>query len=123
MTNMDPGTNPPRYRRKSSNYTGWIIGAVAALAVIVAIAYGMSDHGSTDAGRTAGTPHLRRPDRAAKHQVARHLTARLRAAHRPVLQRPTDNPFRAQLDPASAGYFFGDALEAGFVRTIDYADL
>jgi hypothetical protein len=56
MTYRDPGTNPPRYRRKSSNYTGWIIGAVAALAVIVAIAYGMSDHGSTDAGRTAGTP-------------------------------------------------------------------
>jgi hypothetical protein len=56
MTNMDPGTNPPRNWRESSNYTGWIVGAVAALAVIVAIAYGMSDHGSTDAGRTAGTP-------------------------------------------------------------------
>ena len=52
MTNMDPGTNPPRYQRESTNYTGWIIGAVAALAVIGAIAYGMSDHGSTDAGRT-----------------------------------------------------------------------
>jgi hypothetical protein len=56
MTNMDPGTNPPRNWRESSNYTGWIVGAVAALAVIVAIAYGMSDHGSTDAGRTAGSP-------------------------------------------------------------------
>jgi hypothetical protein len=27
MTNMDPGTNPPRYQRESTNYTGWIIGA------------------------------------------------------------------------------------------------
>jgi len=56
MTNMDPGTNPPRYQRESTNYTGWIIGAVAALAVIGAIAYGMSDHGSTDAGRTTSNP-------------------------------------------------------------------
>lgn len=52
--NMDPGTNPPRYQRQSTNYTPWILGALAALAVIGAIAYGMRDHGSTDAGRTTG---------------------------------------------------------------------
>jgi hypothetical protein len=52
--NMDPGTNPPRYQRQSTNYTGWILGALAALAVIGAIAYGMRDHGSTDAGQTTG---------------------------------------------------------------------
>jgi hypothetical protein len=40
------------------------------------------------------TPLPRRPVRAAPHRVA----------HRPVLQRPTGNPFRAQLDPASAGW-------------------
>lgn len=52
MTNMDPGHNPPRYRREAgSSYMSWIIGAVAALAVIAAIAYGMSDR-----SQTAGTP-------------------------------------------------------------------
>ena len=51
MTNMDPGANPPRYQRESTNYTGWI-SAVAALAVIGAIAYGMSDHGNAMLGLT-----------------------------------------------------------------------
>jgi hypothetical protein len=47
MVNMEPGRNPPRYQRKSVNYSGWIIAAIAALIVIAAIAYGMSDHNRT----------------------------------------------------------------------------
>jgi hypothetical protein len=51
MSNMsDPGRNPPRYQRKPGSYTSWIIGSVAALAVIAAIAYAMSDR-----SRMAGT--------------------------------------------------------------------
>jgi hypothetical protein len=50
MVNMEPGRNPPRYQRKSVNYSGWIIAAIAALIVVAAIAYGMSDY-----SRTAGT--------------------------------------------------------------------
>jgi hypothetical protein len=40
-------------------------------------------------------------------EIAASLMAKQRGGNRPVLQRPTGNPFRAQLDPASAGYFFG----------------
>ena len=50
MSSMEPGRNPPRYHREPRSYTGWIIGAVAALAVIAAIIYGMSDR-----SKTAGT--------------------------------------------------------------------
>ena len=51
MSSTDPGRNPPRYQRASGNYTAWIVAAIAALVVIAAIAYGMSDR-----SRTAGAP-------------------------------------------------------------------
>jgi hypothetical protein len=51
MSNMEPGRNPPRYQRQPVrqpvNHTGWIVAAIAVLAVIAAIAYGMSDHSRT----------------------------------------------------------------------------
>jgi hypothetical protein len=47
MVNMEPGRNPPRYQRKPVNYSGWIVAAIAALVVIAAIAYGMSNHSRT----------------------------------------------------------------------------
>jgi hypothetical protein len=47
MVNMEPGRNPPRYQRKPVNYSGWIVAAIAALVVIAAIAYGMSNHSPT----------------------------------------------------------------------------
>jgi hypothetical protein len=70
MTNMDPGRNPPRYQRASTGYTGWIIGAVAALAVIAAIVYGMSDRHQTAStkppdtttGQTNRAPAVPQPD-------------------------------------------------------------
>ena len=55
MVNMEPGRNPPRYQRKSVNYSGWVIAAIAALAVIAAIAYGISDHSRT-ANSSAPSP-------------------------------------------------------------------
>ena len=54
MVNMEPGRNPPRYQ-KPVNYSGWIIAAIAALVVIVAIAYGMSNHSQT-ASTSAPSP-------------------------------------------------------------------
>ena len=54
MVNMEPGRNPPRYQRQSVNYSGWIIAAITALAVIAAIAYGMSDHSRTPTSPTTG---------------------------------------------------------------------
>ena len=50
IANMEPGRNPPRYQRQQVSYTGWIVAAIAILAVVAAIAHGMSDH-----SRTAGT--------------------------------------------------------------------
>jgi hypothetical protein len=63
MTNMDPGRNPPRYRRESTNYSGWVLGAIAALVVIVAVAYAMTDRSKiaspvpdTTAGQSSQAP-------------------------------------------------------------------
>jgi hypothetical protein len=46
----DPRYTDP-YRRQPGNATGWIIGLVVAVIVIVAVAWGMRDH-----MQTAGNP-------------------------------------------------------------------
>ena len=40
-------TKPPRYQRQPVSYAGRVIAAIAILAVVAAIAYGMSDHSRT----------------------------------------------------------------------------
>ena len=47
MSTNDPGRNPPRYQRDSTNYSGWVLAAIAVLVVIAAIAYGTSDRSRT----------------------------------------------------------------------------
>src|SRR3954451_18672984 len=80
MTKMEPGTTPPKIPAR--------IDQLHRL-----------DHRCGSSACCHWSHRLRhelprRPVRAAPHRVA----------HRPVLQRPTGNPFQAQLDSASAGW-------------------
>jgi hypothetical protein len=53
MSDTNNRNSPPRgpYRREEPSYRGWIVGGLAALAVVAALVYAMSDH-----NRTASTP-------------------------------------------------------------------
>ena len=103
MSSMEPGRNPPRYQREPRSYTGWIIGAVAALTFIAAIIYGMSDR-----SKTAGTPcPTPRRDKA----------ARRRAGHRQVRPLPTANPScDVPLAPPRGAFLWEDLH--GYVSTL-----
>jgi hypothetical protein len=57
MSDPNIKNSPPRgpYQREQQSYTGWIIGGLAALAVVAGLVYAMSDHNPTARTPTSQT--------------------------------------------------------------------